>query len=113
MMLSPVNRANIRVANGENHARDVVAIEIDHGVEAERVVTCDPFAFATEAVPEVDKCLSEVARLWPNNPQVGVAPLRGIKRSHIVTADKRGNTIDYQQLAMIQPVASRIEQMPG
>src|SRR5690242_9430094 len=101
MMLSTVNRADICVANGENHARDVVAIDIDHRVEAERVISCDTFALATEAVPEVNKCLSQVTRLWPNDPQVGVTPLCGVKGAHVVAADERGNAIDNQQLAVI------------
>src|SRR5690349_10646053 len=100
MMLRSVNGADIGVADGEYHSRDVVAIDVDHGVETERVITCDTFTFAAEAVPEVDKCLGQVARLWPDDPQVGVAPLCGIEGSHIVTTNKRGNAIDNQQLAV-------------
>src|SRR6185312_11240710 len=113
MMLGPINRADIGVTNREYHARDVVAIDIHRGVEAEGVVMGNAFPFAAKAVPEVYKCLGQVSRLWPNDPQMRVAPLRGVEGTHVVTTDKRSSTIDDQQLAVIQAVAPGIEQMPG
>src|SRR5690242_15332992 len=112
MMLGAVNRADIDIADREDHAGDVVAIDVDHRVEPQWIVAVDALALATEAVPEVYERLRQVFRLWPANAQMGVAPLGRVELADVVAADERYVAIYHQQLAVIQPVAARVEDMP-
>ena len=73
----------------------------------------DAFSFAAKAIPEVHERLGQIERLWPANAQVGIAPLGGVESADVVAADEGDLAVHDEQLAVIQGVAARIEDVPG
>src|SRR5689334_390084 len=67
----------------------------------------------TESIPETDKCSRESRCSWAAQSHMRVTPLCGIQRAQVVAPNEAGGAIDDQQLAMIQGIPTRIQQLPG
>jgi hypothetical protein len=67
----------------------------------------------TEAIPEPNECSRKFCCSWAADSQMRVTPLCGIQRTQVVAPDEAGGAIGDQELAMIQGIATQVQQVRG
>src|SRR5579863_4657973 len=111
--LSPANGLDVHIANREGKPQGIVITNCDHGVKLARIAFGDAIFGCARTIPEVDEGLREIRNGWSRHAEVGVSPFRGIDTPNVIAADETRGAINDQQLVMIQPPVSRINNMPG
>ena len=66
----------------------------------------------TEAIPEPDESSRKFHCSWAAQAHMRVTPLCGIQRAKVVASNEADGAIDDEQLAMIQGITTRIQQLP-
>lgn len=112
LMLCLINGGYVHVTDREGGPHGFVLVDGDQRVELVVIALSQPLALRAEAVPETNKRLRERASRRTPQSQVGITPLGGIQRPQIVASDEANTAIDDQQLAVIQCVATWIQQIP-
>src|SRR5258708_635575 len=101
------------MGNRKGNKYRFILVDGNESIEVVVIPLRDLLVCWTEAIPETDECSREFRCSWAAQSQMCVTPLCGIQRAQVVAPNEAGSAIDDQQLAMIQGITTRIQQLPG
>src|SRR5262249_34439527 len=111
-VIGGVYSREVGVANGEGEPHGVVATHKHRRVVAVGVPALDGVHGRAVAIPEGNKRLSQSGGGGASGKEMGIAPLGGVDTADVVATDEGCLTVHDQQLAMVERVTPRIQQVP-